>query len=53
MGYFTGLIVGLFLGLFWGFAVFENGEADLLIECQKDLPRSQQCALIAVPEDSQ
>lgn len=46
---FIGTIIGIFISI--KTPVWSTGElgARLIQECQKDLPRSQECVLIAVP----
>ena len=47
-GYFIGCLTGIFLA-FFTIVIFDTSYK-VLSECELDLPRSQKCVLIAVPE---
>ena len=47
-GYFIGCLTGIFLA-FFTIVIFDTSYKELS-ECELDLPRSQKCILIAVPE---
>lgn len=45
-----GILLGLIVGMWLGFVAGTVDSNQLLKECQKDLPRSQNCVLKAIPE---
>jgi len=43
-----GIILGAFISWVFTYGVYFN---NYIIECEKELPRNQNCKVIAVPED--
>jgi len=50
--FFIGMAAGSLVALLL-FFLFPNENTRLLAECEKDLPRSQKCVLIAVENDNE
>ena len=45
-----GIAVGIFVGFLLGMAVGSYEADEARTACEKELPRNQQCVIIAVPE---
>lgn len=52
LDFFSGCVVGVWFGLAAGLlaTVATDETPGLIAECQKQLPRSQNCVLVAVPQ---